>query len=57
LTGLLYETDIPVGNQTVTSVETYPAFLIGAFIAIIVGAVALVMFLLRRVRPGREQYM
>jgi hypothetical protein len=53
LTGVLYETDIPVGNQLVTSVETYPVFLVGACLAIIVGTVALVMFLLRRVRQQR----
>jgi hypothetical protein len=57
LKGVLYETDIPVGNQPVTSVETYPVFLIGAFVATIAGGLALVVFLLRGVRPGREQHV
>jgi uncharacterized membrane protein YdcZ (DUF606 family) len=57
LTGVLYETDIPVGNQLVTSVETYPVFLIAAFVAMIAGTVALVVFLLRWVKPGREQHV
>jgi hypothetical protein len=44
LTGVLYETDIPVVNQPVKSVETYPAFLVGAFVAITVVTVALLIF-------------